>query len=597
MSVYYFKPNPGGQHQASVSTADVLFVDGANQSGKSTILTWLVAASMLPSPTNSKYSHYPCDPDFDAATPWTNNATRQLRRTRKFRLPTHNWMVSPDMEMHRWVAMQELPEMLDPYINHKLTKWSKSVKGVWDTITLLEEFGGSVLSLKSWQQWKNNKHVMTGARLDNVFIDEPFPKGVFGEYLMRTASKQGRIVISATLVDNDDDDPMSREAEWMEEQFIVPAEQGVLKPNVDVINIPLEENPHININAFNSRLALLDESERSIRSRGRRMRRHGRPYFNRSQIDEMIERVTHPVSEGYLMDSEILGDIYATDGLTYDAGDPIARSVVPPDTTNIVYRIWEYPDTNEPGYIIAVDPADGGTSANDIMVFATDPLRMVCNANGIFPEDELPSELIKICHWYGGDDLVDGTTWDGNLDVPAVEVPRLEKVLVGIETNRVKTTLSAMQRGYIELGVYPPLPKLYCMPTRSTLGRDLHFPGKTLGWHTDATTRPYLLAGAKTLITKAVKTSDYNIIPCEHTLQELWDIVDQGGKYKAPKRKRDDRVMTLGLIQMMAKQRHFRPRTVEVKAPERHPFNINISMDTAVPPAYQRSRQRSIRYG
>jgi len=581
MSIYYFKPNLGGQTDAFTSLKDVMFVDGANQSGKSTVLTRLIVASMVPHPDSKGYSYYPCLPDFNADDPWDNRETAALREIRRFKLPTHNWLIAPDGEMHRWVAMQELPELLNPYLDHKKTKWSKQNKGIWDTIQLLPKYGGSILSLKSWMQWVNNRHVFTGARLDNIFIDEPFPEGLFGEFLMRTATKQGRVVITATLVDDDSDDPMSREAEWMEERFIVPSEQGDLPDNIDVINIPLSDNPHINYLAFESRLALLDESEQSIRGKGRRRRRHGRPYFNREKIEELLERATDPLGEGYLLDGIIVDDL-------------------PPKAPDVWYRIWEYPNENQPGYLIAVDPADGGHSANDIVVYGTYPFRMVASMNGRYPEDEIPAELIKLCQWYGGTDLLDGSKWDGGiLENDDEVISRLLRVIVGIETNKVKTSLSAMQRGYSEMGVYPPLPRLYYMPTKSTLGRDMHFPGKALGWYTDSITRPYLLAGAKSVITQALTQKTYEIIPCRETLDELWGVVDVKGKYQAPKNKRDDRVMTLGIIRMMAKQYHFKTPEPDKKEHVDSPFIIRIDEGaTFIPPKYEEQFMKGrIRYG
>ena len=79
MSIYYYKSNPGGQQEAFISLKDVMFVDGANQSGKSTVLTRLIVASMLPHPNDKRYSYYPCLPDFDLKDPWTNPETTVLR--------------------------------------------------------------------------------------------------------------------------------------------------------------------------------------------------------------------------------------------------------------------------------------------------------------------------------------------------------------------------------------------------------------------------------------------------------------------------------------------------------------------------------------
>jgi len=273
---------------------------------------------------------------------------------------------------------------------------------------------------------------------------------------------------------------------------------------------------------------------------------------------------------------------------------------LPPKAPDVWYRVWKLPDPNEPGYLIAVDPADGGHSANDIVIYGTYPFRMVCSVNGRYPEDEIPGELIKVCQWYGGSDLIDGSQWDGGIiESDDGKLSRLARVIVGIETNKVKTSLSAMQRGYSELGVYPPLPRLYYMPTKSTLGRDMHFPGSQLGWYTDSITRPYLLAAAKSVITQACSQKEYNILPCELTLKELWSVIDVKGKYQAPKNKRDDRVMSLGIIKMMAKQHYFKMPEAKRKKPETSPLTIDIGSDTMfIPPRYQDNFMKGrIRYG
>mgnify|MGYP001577447872 CR=1 FL=1 len=373
--------NPGGQAAAIVSLKDVLFIDGANQSGKSYVLSWLIASAMLPLPIDPDHSYWPCVPDFTSDTPYQNLTTLILRSQRTYTLPTQNWLIAPTMELHREMAMVQLPKLLDPFLDHRRTEWSKENKGIWDTVYVMVKYGGSRLSLKSWTQWLNNRHVFTTAVIDNVFVDEPCPEGMFGESLMRTATKKGRVVISATLVDNDSDSALSHEAEWMEKKFIYPSEHGTLPDIVDVVNIPLDENPYIDLNTFEERLNLLDETERNIRRFGRRLTRKGLPYFDAIKMESLIKRAEEPIAEGYLLDSEIQDEI-------------------PESEPDFWYRVFEAPDPSCLGYLVACDPADGGACPVDISVWRTHPLQLVCNANGPMTEDQIPQELIKLCYWY-----------------------------------------------------------------------------------------------------------------------------------------------------------------------------------------------------
>lgn len=568
--IYHRTMNPGGQAAAAISLKDVLFIDGANQSGKSYLLSYLIASYMIPHPNDPEFSYWPCVPDFTSETPWENLTTQLLRQQRKFKLPTQNWLITPTMELHREMAMVHLPPLLDPFLDHRRTEWSKENKGIWDTVYVMEKYGSSRLSLKSWTQWLNNRHVFTTAVLDTVSIDEPCPEGMFGESLMRTATKKGRVVISATLVDNDHEGSLSHEAEWMENKFIYPSEQGTLPEIVDVINIPLDENPYVHLDVFEERLDLLDETERNIRRYGRRLTRRGLPYFDERKIEALIQRVEDPIAEGYLLGDTLIPDI-------------------PDGSPDFWYRVWQEPDETCPGYLVACDPADGGDCPVDIQVWRTHPLGLVCNANGPMTEDEIPGELIKLCYWYNGTRLLDGTDWDGN---PQPGLARLARIFLGLDVHRAKLVLNAMMRGYAELGVNPPLPRLYYRPTETSLARDKHFPSQDPGWESTSVTRPYLLTYAKQVVNQAYQAENV-MIPDINTLTELYRFVSH------KRGQRNDRVMNVGMIGLMTKQNPFR---VDIKDKRSRPlsgFAIPLGLErmSVIPPQLQQSILQEPRYG
>ena len=107
--VYFWKPNPGGQLKAWTSLKDIVFISGGNRSGKSTLLCYLAAATMLPHPTDKEYSLYPCKADWDQLDPFINEETEKLRLKRKVTLPAIVWFSTKNMSGHKDVAMRYFP--------------------------------------------------------------------------------------------------------------------------------------------------------------------------------------------------------------------------------------------------------------------------------------------------------------------------------------------------------------------------------------------------------------------------------------------------------------------------------------------------------
>ena len=204
--LYYWKPNLGGQVSAWTSTKDILFISGANRSGKSTLLCHLAAAVMLPHPSDTDKSFWPCLPDWTARDPFNNDVTAELRDIRCVELPAIVWFSTRNMAGHKDVVMDHMPELLDNYIEK--VEWSDE-PGVWSRVIL---DNGSELHLKSAGQG------LSGFQRSNINLminDEPFPETIYGEQLARLLDRRGRMVIGATAIANDLDTKAFRESEWL----------------------------------------------------------------------------------------------------------------------------------------------------------------------------------------------------------------------------------------------------------------------------------------------------------------------------------------------------------------------------------------------
>ena len=184
--------------------------------------------------------------------------------------------------------------------------------------------------------------------------------------------------------------------------------------------------------------------------------------------------------------------------------------------------------------------------------------------------------------------LLDGTEWDG---VPRPGLARLARILLCLDVKRAKLPLNAMMRGYMELGVLPPLPRLYYRPTDTSLARSYHFPSKDPGWESTSVTRPFLLTAAKMIVNQAY-TVDYTMIPDYNTLHELNQFVNH------KRSQRNDRVMTVGMLGMMTKQNPFRePAPVEQQLERGLIIPMGIENMDLVPPMFRHLQIERRLYG
>ena len=524
--VYFWKPNPGGQLKAWTSLKDIVFISGGNRSGKSTLLCYLAAATMLPHPTDKEYSLYPCKADWDQLDPFVNEETEKLRLKRKVTLPAIVWFSTKNMSGHKDVAMRYFPELFDGYIEKE--EWSDE-PGVWSRVVLTN---GSELHLKSAGQGLGG---FQRSNIDLMINDEPFPNTIYGEQLARLLDRHGRMIIGATAVTSTMDTQAYRESEWLIETFAEPAKRGELPPNVEQISIPLAENPHVDSDYADAMYEMLPDVERRARLHGEMITLQGECFFNRDVIND-LSKEGFPPEVGYVNDElEFVPDEY--------------RGKLP------TFKIWQHPQEGM-NYMIGVDPSSGGADPSCCRVWSDNPKMLVAELRGWVSEDQLAHELSNLCKYYGKN------TGD----------KRLQNVMVAIEVNQGRLTLSAMQHGNTELGVTEPLPRIYYRPKPTHLSRGLHFPSDQPGFQTTPASRSFLLSSAQNAIIYA-SVSDNVVMPDISGFQEDYNwFIWQNGKPQAKTGYHDDRVIADGLAWLGFRQNIWKDDTPETQDSEQVPF-------------------------
>ena len=515
--LFYWKPNPGGQVSAWTSTKDILFISGANRSGKSTLLCHLAAAVMLPHPEDTDKSFWPCLPDWTSKNPFSNSTTDELRDRRHIELPAIVWFSTRNMAGHKDVVMDHMPELLDNYIEK--VEWSDE-PGVWSRVIL---DNGSELHLKSAGQG------LSGFQRSNINLminDEPFPETIYGEQLARLLDRRGRMIIGATAIANDMDSKAFRESEWLIERFAQPAALDELPDNVEVIPIPLSENPHIDKNYALGMYSMLSDLEKRARYDGEMISLQGECYFNR-EILKGLQEDCYPPAVGYL--DEELNFVEE-----YNLGK------------QATLRVWLEPEKGV-NYMFGIDPSSGGDDPSVIRVWSDSPRTLVAELRGWMAEERLPREIIKLAHWY-----MDG-----------LKGRRIRNVAVVIEVNQGRLTLSAMQHGNTELGVKDPLPLIYHRPKPSYLNRGLHFPSDQPGFMTSSANRGFILSCAQNMLATSLNSEQIMMPDANSLTDDYYWFVWNNGKPQAHKGHHDDRVIADGLAWLGFKQHIFKDQIEE----------------------------------
>ena len=518
-SLYYWKPNPGGQTTAWTSIKDILFVTGGNRSGKSNMLCHLAAANLLPHPNEPDYSYYPCLPDWDQLDPFDNPDTQELRRLRRVKLPSIVWFSGPSMAAHKDVAMAYFPDLLGDQI--ETVEWSDET-GVWSRVIFKN---GSQLFLKSAAQGLQG---FQRANVDLILNDEPFDQFLYGEQLARLLDRKGRLVIGATAITSDTNPTAYRRSEWLIQTFAEPAKRNDLPPNVDVVSIRLTENPYIDKEYAKGIYSLLSDTERRARVEGEMVLFQGECYFNRDVLSTLKHKAVEPSVGMITEDLEWMENYNLGKGLTY--------------------RIWQQPELDG-NYVIGVDPSGGHDDPSVCRVWRDSPRQLVAELRGWVPEDQLPRHLIRLCHYYANN----------------LEVKRLTNVTVNIEVNSGRLPMASMQHGNTELGVVGALPRLYFRPKAGSLSKGVHYPSDVPGWHTLPSTRGFILSSAQDMIALAYNSDDAVMPDLDSLTEDYYWFVWEKGKPQAQRGKHDDRVFGDGLAWLAFKQRLWRSKSRPVE--------------------------------
>lgn len=126
--------------------------------------------------------------------------------------------------------------------------WEDSYKNRGNTLTLRN---GSTIDLKTHQQEIDS---FAGVPLHSVWFDEECPKAIFNECRLRLIDFNGVWSMTMTPVEGQD---------WIFERFIVSASK-----NVDMFEVNITDNPHLNQKALELLEEDLDDDEKKIRQSG-----------------------------------------------------------------------------------------------------------------------------------------------------------------------------------------------------------------------------------------------------------------------------------------------------------------------------------------
>jgi phage terminase large subunit-like protein len=150
---------------------------------------------------------------------------------------------------------------------------------------------GSFVELMSYDQ---DLDKFAGTSRDFIHYDEEPPEHIRIENLARLIDRKGREWFTLTPVEG---------MIWIFEQIYEPGRIG--DPEIDVIEVGMEENPHLDPQAVEDFLSKLTPAEREIRGAGHFVQRGGLVYKNFSIATHVIDPVdmkilAHPANRWYM---------------------------------------------------------------------------------------------------------------------------------------------------------------------------------------------------------------------------------------------------------------------------------------------------------
>lgn len=466
-------PNAGGQEQFFYSPKHQIIQAGGNKSGK----TW---SSVMKGLLRSV-------PEKDIKgqnTGWLLDPYVRLRLPRQ---KIQAWISTYSQPVQQETVQPVVDDIFDPYITNKYTE-----KGCHHWI----ETEHCRINFK-WQTAEQQSY--TGANLNWAMLDEPHDRQRYYEIVSRFVKTKGYMWMALTPVIDAKDPDISRKMRyirWLKEE-IIDAFQSDPKsvPQVDVIYVDTEENPHIDdIQFVMDMWASLSDEEKLIRKTGRFFDFIGESAFSADDLN-MLETYLrkHP---------EVSQPEYGH--FEYDPGENDDWKIVfSPDlerpnfphepASGWIWKVWEEPVDPQmgigPSYSIGADPAEGkrGNDYTSVYIQRNDTGRVVAALHGYIDEIALARELWLAGHYY--------CTRTGYVDSPMGRRPAklaIETVSIG------KTAIAYLQTGHKELGIGKyGMENLYRMPDKGQLDSGRASPGRILGWYTSASSRHHLITAMR----------------------------------------------------------------------------------------------------
>ena len=375
-------PNAGGQERFFYSKKHQIIQSGGNKSGK----TW---SSVMKGALRSL-------PEKDIKgqnTGWLLDPFVRLRLPQK---KIQAWISTYSQPVQQETVQPVVDDIFEPYITNRYKE-----KGAYHFI----ETEHARINFK-WQAAEQASY--TGANLNWAMLDEPHDRQRYYEVVSRFVATKGYMWMALTPVIDAKDPDIARKMKyirWLKEEIIDAFERDPKEvPQVDVIFVDTEENPHVDdIQFVMDMWASMSDEEKLIRKTGRFFDFIGECAFSAEQLITL---------EAYLQGHpEVSQPQYGH--LEYDPGETdddwkIVFTADRPDfphepASDWIWKVWEEPIDPQlgvgPSYSIGCDPAEGkrGKDYTSVYIERNDTGRVVAALHGYIDEIALAREL-----WLGG---------------------------------------------------------------------------------------------------------------------------------------------------------------------------------------------------
>lgn len=198
----------------------------------------------------------------------------------------HPYLQTPDRPVAGRIVSVDFANGVNKIIIPQLKQWvppSQLRGGSWysayDSMERVLNFeNGSFVELMSYDQ---DLDKFAGTSRDFVHYDEEPPEDIRIECLARLIDRKGKEWFTLTPVEG---------MEWIYDQLYEPGIGGI-NPSIDVIEVDMTENPHLDQDEVEEFLSKLSEEERQIRGRGKFVTRGGLVYKSFSTQTHVIDPI------------------------------------------------------------------------------------------------------------------------------------------------------------------------------------------------------------------------------------------------------------------------------------------------------------------